>query len=70
MTSRFQNIDISESWAKIPLMRRHFYFYLLLTLVTVVAASFKGPQAVSPVSGEDAPPALTATEVYSPPAGQ
>jgi hypothetical protein len=70
MTTRLQDVDISESWAKIPLMRRHLYFYLLLLLVTVVAASLKGPNEVSSVSEEDAAPALSATEVYSAPAGQ
>jgi len=69
MTTRLQDVDISESWAKIPPMRRHLYFYLLLLLVTVVASSLKGPNAVSPISEEDSAPALSATEIYSAPAG-
>jgi hypothetical protein len=70
MTTRFQDVDISECWAQIPPMRRHLYFYLLLLLVTVVAASFQDPSAVCPVSGEETAPALSVNEIYSPPAGQ
>jgi len=70
MTRRFQDVDLLESWAEIPILRRHFYFYLLLFLVTVAASIFQEPPIASRPGVDDAGPPLTATQVYSPPAGQ
>jgi|GEM_PF-6732473 hypothetical protein len=58
------------SWAEIPPLRRHLYFYLLLVLGTIAADSLLGTLQQS--NGRLAfapapPPRMTSSEVYPAP---
>ena len=60
-----QNHHVDYSWAEIPPMRRHLYFYLMLVLGLTLAESLLGPHTPqrSPETAP-APPRLTSQEVY------
>jgi hypothetical protein len=64
-----RDLTWGEAWEKMPAARRHFYFFTLLFLVTVVMANFQRNVDTFKrmVPGPALPPRITSHEVYPAP---
>ena len=64
-----RDVSLQRSWEEMPAARRHLYFYILLTLATILAANWY--EASGPVPkidpGPTNPPSIPAREVYPAP---
>ena len=62
-------VNLTEAWQKVPAVRRHIYFFILLSLVTFVVANFSEDLAALKrlVPPAPEPPRITSQEVYPAP---
>jgi hypothetical protein len=64
-----REINLMQEWEALPSERRHFYFFVLLVLLTVLTADLYGaPAAPRRVQSEpEPPPRMTSKDVYPAP---
>jgi len=67
--NRRRELTCGEAWRKMPAPRRHFYFFTLLILATVVMANFQQNLETFKhlVPGPTLPPRISSHEVYPAP---
>lgn len=64
--NRELDVSLSEAWQKMPPIRRHTYFFILLVLLTIVAANFQQDLATFKrlIPAPATPPRITSQEIY------